>query len=218
MSDIEQTLEIQLADGRIIIGRPRPEDQPWLAGLGSDATITLGASDQDTTGHATSADVELDVSGHAMVLRLPTPADAEALRKLLMVGAMSATIVAAGAIASMQPHAVPSTETIINRGPVAPPAQDFQERHETQTDTMLAAPPALAFPSDIVDDNVHSAPALPSAADSAASQAVSQTRSGSPTADFQERKEQAADDLLAAPNSSAGTTQADGPTRGGPQD
>ena len=217
MSDNEQAIEIQLADGRIVIGRPRPEDQPWLSGLGSETTITLGESDSDTYGHGISTDVDVDVSGHAMVLRLPTPADAEALRKLLIVSAMSATIVAAGAISAMQPQSVPSTETIINRGPVAPPAQDFQLRHETQTDEMLAAPPALTFPSDIVDDNVHSAPQLGTSSVSESQVAPTTVRTGQPSADFQERREQAADELLEAPSGAAPAMPADGPTHGGPQ-
>jgi hypothetical protein len=218
MSDIEQVLQIQLQDGRILIGTPGPEDQPWLRSLGSNATIELGASSDDTSGHSVSADIEVDVSGHAMTLRLPTPADAEALRKLLVVGAMTATIVAAGAIASMQPRAVPSTDSIINLGPGPVPAQDFAQRRETQIDEMLGAPPMVGQPSDIVDDNVHSAPAIGSSV-SAAQQAVGNVGAGAPSDDFAQRREQAADDLLAAPSGPAsGLTQADGPTHGGPQD
>jgi hypothetical protein len=220
MSDIEQVLQIQLEDGRILIGTPGPEDQPWLRSLGSDTTtIELGASGYDTSGHGLSADIDVDVAGHAMTLRLPTPADAEALRKLLVVGAMSATIVAAGAIASMQPQAVPSTQSIVNPVHAPVPAQDFAQRRETAIDEMLGAPPMAGSPSDIVDDNVHSQPAVGGASVSAAQQAAANPSAGSPSDDFAARREQAADDLLQAPQGAAGNvTQADGPTHGGPQD
>jgi hypothetical protein len=118
----------------------------------------------------------------------------------------------------MQPRAVPSSDAIINRGPAPAPAQDFAERRETQIDQMLQAPPIVGQPSDIVDDNVHGAPALGGSALSNA-QAAPQVRSGSPSEDFQSRREQAADDLLQAPQGAAGSvTQADGPTHGGPQE
>jgi hypothetical protein len=218
MSDIEQVLQIQLKDGRILIGTPGPEDQPWLRSLGADTRIELGASGSDTSGHGLSADIEVDVEGHAMTLRLPTPADAEALRRLLMVSAMSATIVAAGAIASMQPHAIPSSQTIINPGHAPVPAQDFAGRRETQIDEMLGAPPMAGQPSDIVDDNVHSQPVMGSSA-GAVQQAAPNVGSGSPSNDFAAQREQAADDLLDAPQGPAsGLTQADGPTHGGAQD
>src|SRR5436853_6889353 len=156
MSEMEQVLQIQLADGRILIGTPGPEDQPWLRSLGADTTIELSSSGDDTSGHGYSADIEVDVAGHAMTLRLPTQADAEALRKLLMVSAMSATIVAAGAIASMQPRSVPATNPIINQPNAPVPAQDFAQRRETAIDEMLGAPPAVA-PADnmTIDRGVH---------------------------------------------------------------
>ncbi len=219
MSDTEQVLQIQLEDGRILVGTPGPEDQPWLRTLGSETTIELRTSGYDTAGHGLSADIEVDVAGHAMTLRLPTPADAEALRRLLMVSAMSATIVAAGAIAAIQPHAVPSTETIINRGPAPVPAQDFQTRRETQIDAMLGAP-AAAAPADnlSIERGEHGGAANLSGSSAASSASAANVRPGQPSDDFAQRRENAADELLEAPGGAAPAMPADGPTHGGPQD
>lgn len=220
MSDIDQVLEIQLEDGRIVVGTPGPEDQPWLRTLGSDTTIQIGSSAYDTAGHAISADIEVDVAGHAMTLRLPTAADAEALRRLLMVSAMSATIVAAGAIASIQPHAVPSADTIVNRGPAPVPAQDFAQRRETQIDEMLGEPPAAA-PADnmAIERGQHGGAANLSESSAASTVSAPSVRSGQPSDEFAQQRENAADELLEAPQGAAGSvTRAGGPTHGGPQD
>lgn len=219
MSDIEQVLEIQLADGRTIVGTPGPEDQPWLRALGAETTIELGTSGYDTAGHGLSADIEVDVAGHAMTLRLPTPADAEALRRLLMISAMSATIVAAGAIAAMQPHAIPSTETVISRGPAPAPMQDFQTRRETQIDAMLGAPAAAAPVDNLsIERGEHGGSANLSESSAASTVSAPGVRSGQPSADFAQRRESAADELLQAPDGAAPAMPADGPTHGGPQD
>ncbi|MEP7379255.1 MAG: hypothetical protein ABI725_06775 [Chloroflexota bacterium] len=219
MSANEHALEIRLADGRIVVAMPRPEDQPYLSQIGSDATIKLGTSDADTSGHGISDQIEVDVSGHAMTLRLPTPADAEALRRLLMVTAMSATIVAAGAVASLQPHAIPSAQTIIDRGPAPVPAQDFAQRREIQIDEMLGAPPAVA-PADnlTIDRGVHGAPPAAGSVSSSQVAPAPAVRPGTPSSQFAEQREQAADDMLAAPGGAAPVTPADGPTHGGPQE
>lgn len=148
-------LAIQLDDGRTIIGTPGPEDQDRLAQFGGSAiTLSASAIQTDTSGHSYSSDVTVDVEGHAVTLRLPTPADAEALRKALVVGVVTATLVAAGAIAAMQPApSTPSTQTTITRPAApAPAAEDFQTRREREIDRMLEAPagelPAAGAPTN----------------------------------------------------------------------
>ena len=107
--EMGNALAIQL-DGRTVIATPGPEDQDRLAQFGDAAiTLTAGPAEADTYGHSYSDEVTLDVEGHAVTLRLPTPADAEALRKALAVGLVTATLVAAGAIAAMQGN--PGTPT-----------------------------------------------------------------------------------------------------------
>lgn len=137
------SLAIQLNDGRTVIATPGPEDQDRLAQMG-DRPIILSAieSDTDTYGHSFSSDVTLDVEGHAVTLRLPTPADAEALRNALAVGVITATIVAAGAIAAMQGGpGTTATQNIADSPRSAPaPAEDFQTRRERAIDRMLEAP------------------------------------------------------------------------------
>jgi hypothetical protein len=148
-------ISIQLEDGRTIVARPRPEDQEFLDGY-RDRDIELSAGEGDTTGHVIAAtdDLTVDVEGHAMTLRLPTPADAEALRRALAVGIVSATVVAAGAIAALQgsPGTTSTTQTVVRPNPPAAPMQDFQSRKEAQTDRMLEAPageaPAVDAPSN----------------------------------------------------------------------
>lgn len=145
-------------DGRNITAQPRPEDQDRLVGLlAGRQSVALAESDAeaDTTGHALATDVTVDVEGHALTLRLPSQADAEALRRALAVGAVTATLVAAGAIAAMQGAGAPTQDQVVAPGaPVAPPAQTLAERREARFEQMnsnVAAP---------VDSNV-AAPAGP---------------------------------------------------------
>lgn len=138
-------LAITLNDGRKIVATPRPEDQGRLAELADGPfAIRPDQSGSDTYGHGISDELTVDVEGHAMTLRLPTPADAEALRKALMVGVVTATIVAAGAIAAMQgnPGTTSTTTQTVSRPGPAPAAEDFQVRREREIDRMLEAPPA----------------------------------------------------------------------------
>jgi hypothetical protein len=98
-------LAITLPDGQTLNGEPRPEDERRLAEiLAGGSTIQLTANDDDVQGHSFSDDVLVDVEGHAFALRLPTATDAQALRRALAVGAVTATLVGAGAIASLQPR------------------------------------------------------------------------------------------------------------------
>jgi hypothetical protein len=212
MDQFEQLLEIRLDDGRAIIAQPRPEDQDYLRQSGREVTLELGSPDFDTAAHGMTSDLTIDVEGHAMTLRLPTPADAEALRRMLMVGAISATIVAAGAIASLQG----SSPTAGGQSIVAPPPPagaarlDFQERRELAIDKLLEAPAVVSGqPSDIEFERINR---------------ISAPAQAAPQADFQTRKEQAADKLLEAPGgaapggeSSAGE-QSGSHRVGGPQD
>jgi hypothetical protein len=138
-------LAITLNDGRTIVATPRPEDQGRIAELADGPfAIRPDSSGSDTSGHAISDELTVDVEGHAMTLRLPTPADAEALRKALAVGVVTATIVAAGAIAAMQgsPATTGTTTQTVSRPAPAPAAEDFQTRREREIDRMLEAPPA----------------------------------------------------------------------------
>lgn len=84
--------------------QPGPEDDERLRELlrRGSAVVRLADEDSDLEGHAQSADVTLDVEGHAVTIRLPSPADAAAMRRRLAMGALTATIVAAGAAAALQ--------------------------------------------------------------------------------------------------------------------
>jgi hypothetical protein len=219
MDQFDQLLEIRLDDGRVIICRPRPEDQDYLRQAGGAVTLELGSSEFDTAAHGLTGDLTIDVEGHAMTLRLPTPADAEALRRMLMLGAISATIVAAGAIASLQ-GVSPTTsgQSIVAPPPPAGAAQhDFGDRREQAIDQMLEAPGVVAQPGDIQVERLDriNTPAGP------ARLSVPQSGSGSSRADFRERREQAADELLEAPAAEAPAQAGDqGGSQpvGGPQD
>src|SRR5687767_12680790 len=145
-----QALAIQLEDGRTIVAWPRPEDQDFLAQTSGEARISLAPSEFDTEGHGVSDELTIDVEGHAMTLRLPTPADAETLRRALIAGAMTATIVAAGAIASMQGSpAAPTAPSNADLGAGPQPRTEFQVRREGAADKMLEAPaPAVSAPEN----------------------------------------------------------------------
>lgn len=155
-------LAIQLADGRIVVATPGPEDQGMLVQLNTDIVFLTGAErGLDTAGHGQSSEIEVDVDGHAMTLRLPTGADAQALRKALALGAVTATIVAAGAIAAMQGNPVaqavpdaPITVTRVHAPGAAPaPAPDFANRRERATDRMLETPAReISAPPDPTSD------------------------------------------------------------------
>ncbi len=156
------TVEIPLEDGRIVVATPRPEDQDLLqAWKDRDIALTQGPDDSDTSGHALSEDITLDVEGHAMTLRLPNSTDVDAVKKALAVGAISATIVAAGALAAMQGNqAAPAVRPIPLTGPapVTAPSEDFQLRREKAIDEMLAAPPAEAPLTNDTGSSRHGGP------------------------------------------------------------
>ncbi len=219
MDPFDQLLEIRLDDGRAIIAQPRPEDQDYLRQAGREVTLELGPSEFDTSAHGLTSDLTIDVEGHAMTLRLPTPADAEALRRMLIVGAMSATIVAAGAIAALQGTSpTTSGQSIVAPPPPAGAARpNFQERREQAIDQMLEAPGSVVQPMDIQFErldriNTTAGPATLS---------VPQSGAGSPRANFQDRREQAADELLEAPAGEAPAPAPDSTSSqrvGGPQD
>jgi hypothetical protein len=138
------TVEIQLDDGRTIVATPRPEDQDLLqAWQDRGVALTDRSDDSDTSGHriAATPDITLDVEGHAMTLRLPNSADVETLKKALAVGAVSATIVAAGAIAAMQNPASNTVEPVAPAAPISAPAPNpdqaqFREERLAERDPM----------------------------------------------------------------------------------
>src|SRR4051794_14145905 len=70
-------LAIALADGQTFDAEMRPEDEArWTELFSQRSAIDLTSSDDDLEGHAVSGDVFVDVEGHAIALRLPTPGDA----------------------------------------------------------------------------------------------------------------------------------------------
>ena len=146
----EKALAIQLDDGRVVVATPKPEDQESLAKLDKDIVFLTASGAYDTSGHGYGDLVELDVEGHAITLRLPTPADAEAVRRALAIGAVTATIVAAGAIAALQGPAAPP-QAMPQAAPAAP-AVDMMPSRATQAEqdrdlgiTDLRAPAAPAI-------------------------------------------------------------------------
>ena len=157
-------LAIALPDGQTLRAEPRPEDERRLADiLGDRATIELASNDaDDIEGHSIADEVLLDVEGHAIAIRLPNGADAKALRRALAVGAVTATIVGAGAIAALQQPAatpasvqVPAAENVLQ---VPAPALRAQEAEEAsgQQFTVVVPPQAVLD----VDNPAVPAPAL----------------------------------------------------------
>lgn len=109
----ERALAINIGDTQTVYATTDPQDKDQLAALfGKSPQIQLREAEGDVAGHALSADVLVDVEGHAIALRLPTPADAAALRRALAVTAVTATLITAGAIASLQSPAAPAATTI----------------------------------------------------------------------------------------------------------
>jgi hypothetical protein len=150
----EVQLTISLTDGRLLQARPRPEDEPRLAELlGDRSTIELSSNDDDLEGHALTGDVVVDVEGHAVSIRLPNAADAAALRKALAVGAVTATLVGAGAIAALQPQAAAPTTVVpapaadnVREAPA--PAVRAQQAEAAQQFTVVVPPQAVPLDAD----------------------------------------------------------------------
>ena len=142
--DRDKALAIQLDDGRVVVATPKPEDQERLRRIDQDIVLLTVSGDFDTYGHAYGDEIELDVEGHAITLRLPTPGDAEAVRKALALGAVTATIVAAGAIAALNNQApaapqpmAPAQAPAVRAVPAPQPRPEFRERRENAIDDML---------------------------------------------------------------------------------
>ena len=152
MTGSNLTVEIQLEDGRMIVATPRPEDQDLLrAWQDQNVSLTDSSDDSDTSGHKIGGtpDITLDVEGHAMTLRLPNSVDVETLKKALAVGAVSATIVAAGAVAALQNPASDTAVPIAPAAPITAPAQDvgvaqFREERLAERDPMWNVTPTGA--------------------------------------------------------------------------
>jgi hypothetical protein len=141
-------LAITLADGQTLNAQPRPEDEQRLAEvLGDRSTIELASGGDDLEGHAISGDVLVDVEGHAISIRLPNAGDAAALRRALAVGAVTATIVGAGAIAALQPPApaattaeqAPAAENVRTVPAPAVRAQQAEQQREQQLQVAVPA-------------------------------------------------------------------------------
>ncbi len=159
-------LAIQLSDGQTLHGLPRPEDDGRLAELlGDRATVELASSGDDLEGHSMSADVLVDVEGHAIAIRLPNPEDAARLRRALAVGAVTATIVGAGAIAALQspaqtPAAVVPAPAAENVRTVPAPAVRAQEAEMLRQQQLADEQQLLVVPVTVDADN----PAVPAPA------------------------------------------------------
>jgi hypothetical protein len=128
MSDNTQVLAIDLGDGRTLYALPSAEDQGQLTEVFGERSIDLGPSEADVEGHGVSSDIVFDLEGHALTLRLPTPADAATLRRALVAGAVTATIVGAGAIAALQNPPAPAPSAV--QAPAAPAAQPLHNAFE----------------------------------------------------------------------------------------
>jgi hypothetical protein len=109
----ERALQITIGDSEIVYATTGPQDQDRLAEIfGNSPTVQLREAEGDVEGHGLSDEILVDVEGHAIALRLPTPADAAALRKALAATALTATLVTAGAIAALQSPAAPSANVV----------------------------------------------------------------------------------------------------------
>jgi hypothetical protein len=217
----DRALAIQLDDGRVVVATPRPEDQDRLSKLDQEVVLlTASASgDYDTAGHGYGDMIELDVEGHAITLRLPSPADAEQLRRAVAVGAVTATIIAAGAIAALQgtqaptipQAAVPPAITIEQNIPVPQARPDFRDRKDAAVEKQFDMGPAVQAPSVA---QPAPAPVAPS---------VVTTQTGPlpvPQArpDFQDRKDAAVEKQFNTGTSSdMPVVDSPGSQRGGPQ-
>jgi len=141
-----EQIQITIASGETLFGELRPEDERRLAELlGDRSTIQLAPSQDDLEGHAMSDDIVVDVEGHAMAIRLPRPADAAALRRALAVGAVTATLVGAGAIAGLRPAAqttpaveIPAAQQQVRTVPAA--ALRAQRNEMTREQSLNAVP------------------------------------------------------------------------------
>lgn len=89
---------------------PAPDDERRLAEIlrKGTTTVSIAQTGDDVEGHAESGDVTLDVEGHALTLRLRSPADAAVLRRRLAVGALTATLIVAGAAAALNAPGAPT--------------------------------------------------------------------------------------------------------------
>jgi hypothetical protein len=137
---------ITIENGQTLFAEVRPEDERKLAELlGDRSAIQFAPSQDDLEGHTMSDDIVVDVEGHAMVLRLPRPTDAAALRRALAVGAVTATIVGAGAIAGLRPAAqtapaveIPAVQQQVRTVPAA--ALHAQQNEMTREQSLNAVP------------------------------------------------------------------------------
>jgi hypothetical protein len=126
---------------------PGPEDDGRLADLLRREAVTISLAEEDVAGHAQSADVIVDVEGHAMTLHMPTIADAASFRRGLAVGVVTATIVVSGAAAAIQgiaPIAVQQAPAALQRAPhvIAAPEARVAPAAQQRAPHIVAAPEA----------------------------------------------------------------------------
>lgn len=138
---MEQTAELVIRlDERTLIARMTAEDEQRLREFiaSGQTDLRIEPSSLDTEGHMASDEVAVDVEGHALTLRLPTPADAAALRKALAVGTLTAAVAIGGVAAALNQNdtsAAPAAP-INDPAPAVAPAPDpalFREQRLQET-------------------------------------------------------------------------------------
>lgn len=106
----EFELSIVLADGSTVVGAVAGGEE-WLSELAERPFEIRRDTTWTTVGHAQPTFVPIDVEGHLIVLRLPTAADADALRRALAIGALTATLTATGIVGlKASPSAAPDAQ------------------------------------------------------------------------------------------------------------
>ena len=99
-----------------------PGDEDRLKKLIGERQVNVSLDESaDTEGHAASDELFLDVEGHAVAVRLPTAADAAAVRRAFALGVVTASLVVGAAAA-----AVAGANMIGAQPAEAPPAPAVQ--------------------------------------------------------------------------------------------
>jgi hypothetical protein len=158
-------IELRSSEGNLtILARPRDSDEQWLNGVLGERQVIVGLDDSaDTSGHAASDELVLDVEGHAVTVRLPTAADAAALRRGFAVGVVTASLVIGGVAAAVtgadlagraaEQQAIAPAGPAVELQPVAPlapagPAVD----QAAPAPVPVPAPVPAAAPADVESD------------------------------------------------------------------
>jgi hypothetical protein len=143
-SATEQTAELVIRlNERTLIARMTAEDEQRLREFiaGGQTDLRIEPSSLDTQGHMASNEVAVDVEGHALTLRLPSAADAAALRRALAVGTLTAAVAIGGiAAANMAPPAAAPAAPDAVQAPQAAPAADLANFREQRLQSIENSP------------------------------------------------------------------------------